>query len=376
MRQAAVALAVLVMLGGAAHADIDPLETATLAAEMLDEAAIALSEAEGARDRVEALTGTIRAFEEGLLALREGTRRAATRERTILLVFEAERDRLARLLGVLQTIEAAPAPLLMIHPAGPLGTARSGMIVSDVTPAVAAEAMALRDQLREIAILRALQDNAVSQLSTALDGVQTARSTLSQAIADRRVLPARFSENDAAMMTLLESATSLDGFAETLRQAGTIDLTDPSLAGFSTARGALPLPVLGVTLRGFNEADAAGVTRPGLVLATRPGALITAPWAASVRYAGPLLDYGNVIILEPDGDYLLILAGVDEMFVDAGEIVSTDAPLALMGGLGTENDELIVPATQGGGVARTESLYIELREAGVPVDPTEWFTID
>jgi len=376
MRQAAVALAVLVMLGGAAHADIDPLETAALAAEMLDEAAIALSEAEGARDRVEALTGTIRAFEEGLLALREGTRRAATRERTILLVFEAERDRLARLLGVLQTIEAAPAPLLMIHPAGPLGTARSGMIVSDVTPAVAAEAMALRDQLREIAILRALQDNAVSQLSTALDGVQTARSTLSQAIADRRVLPARFSENDAAMMTLLESATSLDGFAETLRQAGTIDLTDPSLAGFSTARGALPLPVLGVTLRGFNEADAAGVTRPGLVLATRPGALITAPWAASVRYAGPLLDYGNVIILEPDGDYLLILAGVDEMFVGAGEIVSTDAPLALMGGLGTENDELIVPATQGGGVARTESLYIELREAGVPVDPTEWFTID
>ena len=376
MRQAAFALALLVMLGGAAHADIDPLETATLAAEMLDEAAIALSEAEGARDRVEALTGTIRAFEEGLLALREGTRRAATRERTILLVFEAERDRLARLLGVLQTIEAAPAPLLMIHPAGPLGTARSGMIVSDVTPAVAAEAMALRDQLREIAILRALQDNAVSQLSTALDGVQTARSTLSQAIADRRVLPARFSENDAAMMTLLESATSLDGFAETLRQAGTIDLTDPSLAGFSTARGALPLPVLGVTLRGFNEADAAGVTRPGLVLATRPGALITAPWAASVRYAGPLLDYGNVIILEPDGDYLLILAGVDEMFVGAGEIVSTDAPLALMGGLGTENDELIVPATQGGGVARTESLYIELREAGVPVDPTEWFTID
>jgi septal ring factor EnvC (AmiA/AmiB activator) len=376
MRQATFALAVLVILGGAAHADIDPLETAARAAEMLDEAAIALSEAEGARDRVEALTGTIRAFEEGLLALREGTRRAATRERTILLVFEAERDRLARLLAVLQTIEAAPAPLLMIHPAGPLGTARSGMIVSDVTPAIAAEAMALRDQLREIAIMRALQDNAVSQLSAALDGVQTARSTLSQAIADRRVLPARFSENDAAMMTLLESATSLDGFAETLRQAGTIDLTDPSLARFSTARGALPLPVLGVTLRGFNEADAAGVTRPGLVLATRPGALITAPWAASVRYAGPLLDYGNVIILEPDGDYLLILAGVDEMFVDAGEIVSTDAPLALMGGLGTENDELIVPATQGGGVARTESLYIELREAGVPVDPTEWFTID
>jgi septal ring factor EnvC (AmiA/AmiB activator) len=41
-----------------------------------------------------------------------------------------------------------------------------------------------------------------------------------------------------------------------------------------------------------------------LVLATRPNALVTTPWPSSVRYAGPLLDYGNVIILEPESDYL------------------------------------------------------------------------
>jgi septal ring factor EnvC (AmiA/AmiB activator) len=47
---------------------------------------------------------------------------------------------------------------------------------------------------------------------------------------------------------------------------------------------------------------------------------VTTPWPASVRYAGPLLDYGNVIILEPEADYLLIVAGLATLFVQAGEL--------------------------------------------------------
>ncbi|MEM7723363.1 MAG: peptidase M23, partial [Pseudomonadota bacterium] len=101
-----------------ASAETDAAETAAAAAEMLEQAGFALLEADSARDRVEALTQTVRAYEEGLLALRAGIRQAALQERTILLVFEAERDRLARLLGVLQAIEGAATPLMMLHPDG------------------------------------------------------------------------------------------------------------------------------------------------------------------------------------------------------------------------------------------------------------------
>ncbi|MGB1024817.1 MAG: peptidase M23, partial [Paracoccaceae bacterium] len=59
------------------------------------------------------------------------------------------------------------------------------------------------------------------------------------------------------------------------------------------ARGAVPLPVFGVLLGGFEAQDAAGISRPGLLLATAPAALVTSPWFGTVRYAGPLLDYGN-----------------------------------------------------------------------------------
>jgi hypothetical protein len=149
----------------------------------------ALAEADGARDRVEALTETVRAYEEGLLALREGMRQAALRERAILMAFEAERERLGRLLGVLQSIQSAPGPLLMLHPEGPVGTARAGMIVADVTPSVAREGAGAAHPARGTGPAARLQDAALTQFTDGLAGAQTARADLSQAIADRRMLP-------------------------------------------------------------------------------------------------------------------------------------------------------------------------------------------
>ena len=52
-------------------------------------------------------------------------------------------------------------------------------------------------------------------------------------------------------------------------------------------------------LRGFDEPDAAGVRRPGVVLRAPPLSLVRAPADATVRYAGPFLEYGYVVVLEP-----------------------------------------------------------------------------
>ena len=361
-----------VLLASPVRAEFDAGQTAAQAAEMLEQAGFALLEAQGARDRVEALTQTVRAYEEGLLALREGIRQAALRERTILMAFDAERDRLSRLLGVLQSIEAAPAPVVLMHPEGPLGTARAGMILSEVTPAVASQARALRAQLEELAALRAVQDMALRDLSDALERAQDARTLLSQAIAERRMLPENFLSDDVAMTQLVDSVDSLDTLSALLAQSP--PAASPELPDFISARGALPLPVLGTQLRAFGEADAAGVARPGLVYATRAGALVTAPWPASVRYAGPLLDYGNVIILEPEAGYLLVLAGLDTVYVNTGVVIPAAGPLGLMpGGAESDTEELIVATLQGSGAALSETLYMELRENGVPVDPAEWF---
>lgn len=371
-RCAALLLVALLAVAGGAVAQGDPAMTAREAGRMLEDAALALAEAQGARDQVEALTETVRAYEHGLEALRAGLRDVAVRERTILLVFEAEHERLAQLLGALQRIERVPAPGVLLHPEGALGTARLGMIVADVTPAVAAQARLLRDQVAELEGLRTVQTGAVVQLQAALGEVQTARAALSQAIADRMELPERFSLNIDAMRQILESIDSLGSFAVMLGEQPA-DST-AALPQFTAARGTLPLPALGTLLRRFNEADAAGIIRPGVLLAVPPSALLTAPWPASVRYAGELLDYGNVIILEPQEDYLLILAGAGDLFVTAGELVAEGAALGLMpGNDGRQTTDLIVSAALDGGVGLTETLYMELRQGGSPVDPMEWF---
>jgi septal ring factor EnvC (AmiA/AmiB activator) len=362
--------ALLAAVPGAAQTD--PAATARAATRMLADAETGLREAETARDRVEALTTIVRAYEQGLHALRAGIREAALREQTILLRFEAERARLAQLLGVLQRIEEAPEPATLLHPEGPLGTARLGMIVADVAPAAAREAIALRDQLEELTVMRALQDGAIAELEGAVQGVQEARTALSQAIADRVDLPERFDLDGAAMAQLAGSIDSLGSFATILEE--TTAETTQALPNFESARGRLDLPTSGALLRRFDEADAAGIARPGVLYAVEPRSLLTAPWPASVRYAGPLLDYGNVIILEPDVDYLLIMAGAGDLFVSAGELVPDGAPLGLMPGqTGEDETDLIVSEAQGGGAGLTETLYMELRQGGRPVDPLDWF---
>ena len=358
---------------GPALAQTDPALSAQRAAAMLERAALGMAEADGARDRVDALSETILAYEEGLAALREGIRRAAIREQSIEIVFEAEQERLGRLLGVLQSMQRAPAPLLLIHPSGPVGTARSGMILSDVTPAVAAEAMALRDQLQELALLRTLQREAETQLADGLSGVQRARVALSQSMAERRTLPPPFVQDSEALQDLLGNAETLDSFAIAMRAVELVGDSQPDLPDFTAAMGDLPYPVRGRVLRGFGASDAAGITRPGLILATEPRALVTAPWPATVRYAGPLLDYGNVTILEPQGDYMLILAGMGDLFVRSGDLLPAGGPVGLMGGDAPNGEDLIAENTQATGGDLSETLYMELRVAAEPVDPTPWF---
>lgn len=359
---------------GPAWAAAEPQVAAQMAAEALDAAARRLSEAESAKDRIAALTETIRAYEAGLAAMRDGLREATIRERVIRLRFEERRDQLARLLGVLQTIERAPAPLLLVHPAGPVGTARAGMLMSEVTPALQREAEELRTEIEELAALRELQTEAEEKLRLGLAGLQTARVALSQALADRTELPRRVADDPVRVQILADGATSLKAFA------GSLGILPPPVQAvepvpFEKLKGMLSLPVQGTVLRGFGETDAAGISRPGLTLAARPLALVTSPVAATVRYAGAFLDYGNVVILEPEADWLIVLAGLDEVYGEIGEIKDAGAPVGLLGGQEADAQEFLIEAGQGGGATGQETLYMELRYKGEPVDPTPWFAL-
>lgn len=345
----------------------DVAKAAAKASAALQASVKALQTADAAKDRIAALTQTIKAYEAGLAALREALRQVELREATLTLQFQTKRAELAQLLGVLAGLDADRGPLLLLHPDGPLGTVRSGMILADVTPGLQKEAEALKHDLTELRDLRALQAGAQTTLAEGLTRVQAARTELSQAMSDRTTLPKRLTEDPDALKALLASAKTLEGFAKGLAPQET------SIEGFDSAQGALEWPVLGHVILRKGETDARGVTRPGVTLATRPRALVTSPWAATIRYRGPLLDYGNVMILEPGAGYLLILAGLDQVYGEVGDVVSRGDALGLMGGTEADNADILT-AADSTGASDSETLYVELRKGGRPIDPMDWFS--
>jgi len=343
-------------------------------------ASIKLDQSDGARDRVKALTETILAYESGLTATRDGLRRAAVLEEQLSRKLEARDSEKAALIGVLQSLGAGQSPTIFLHPQGPTGTARAGMLLSEMTPALNVHAAQLRQEVEEVQMLRLLQQEVADQLQLGLSEVQSARVALSTAIAERTDLPHQFTEDPVRTAILISSSETLEGFASGLSQV-TENETEIDLPPLDDRLGSLQLPVKGLLLRGMNEADSAGIARPGIILATRPGALVHAPTAATIRYVGPLLDYGNIMILEPQTDILFVFAGLNIMYGKSGQVITEGTPLGLMGGLkitaSADNANTgLSTVGDGAGNGRLETLYIEVRQQNVPQDPVSWFRTD
>lgn len=299
-------------------------------------------------DRVAALTKTIRALELGMTALRGEARSAAIREQALDQKLKSQQAEISKLFSVLQVMGRAPEPVMLFHPMGPTAAARSGMLLSDITPALQKKTNELRQSLDDIQKLREWQTEARRVLATSLNDLQDARVQLTRAISNRTELPARFEENQEKIQNLIDSARTLDEFA-----SGLLASADPGLekTDFDFAT-----PVLGQVVRGFEQEDATGIARPGWLVATEPGALITAPSSGTIRYQGPLLDFGAAVVFEPYDGLLIIFAGMHLGYGKTGEVVTKGVPLGLMGG---ENS----------GGERTETLYMEVRNNQIPTDP-------
>jgi septal ring factor EnvC (AmiA/AmiB activator) len=130
--------------------------------------------------------------------------------------------------------------------------------------------------------------------------------------------------------------------------------------------GKLPLPAAGMLISSFGDKADQGEVSRGATIVTGSGAFVRAPFDATVRYVGPFLGYGNVIILEPSTDILLVLAGLKEVYAGPDEIVSEGMAIGVMSGTTSAiwPDEL------------TQTLYVELRRGGSPVDPAGWFAVN
>ncbi|MFN4057042.1 MAG: murein hydrolase activator EnvC family protein [Roseinatronobacter sp.] len=346
-------------------AQADPVTRALEAATELEAATRAMQTATAARDQIAALTQTIQAYEDGLVAMRDGLREAQLREATLTRSFDAQSGDVMRLLSVLLATSSFDPQLGLLHPDGALASARAGMLLAEVMPRLGRDVESLRNDLEDLRALRRARQFGLLALEQGLLVAQDARVALSAAISARGPLPSRLVDDPLRLTMLANDAATLQEFAAEL-EANPLPARDAPVGALMAAYGTLPLPVRGTLLRRFNQPDAAGVVRPGLILATAPQALVAAPWSGTVRYAGSLRGQGQVVVLEPAEDMLMIFAGLGEVLVQTGEILPALTPLGLMPAAN------VVNAASG---QRSETLYFEIRQAGNPIDPEPWLAL-
>ncbi len=123
---------------------------------------------------------------------------------------------------------------------------------------------------------------------------------------------------------------------------------------FEQLKGKLSFPVVGRVVENFGDATVKGMHAKGLTIQTRAGTTLRSPISGAVLFSGPFKSYGKMLIIDFKDGYLLLLAGLDDINVDAGQDVIDGEPIGRMG-----SDRL--------------NLYIEIRKDGQAIDPKPWF---
>ena len=347
------------------------LET-IFAIEALDLATADLKNAKNAKKRIKSLSQAIQSYEETLAILRISVRDLALQQAQLQDVLDQNENEIMQFLGVLATVQKTPIAGQILHPSGPLATARSGMIISDIVPILQENVNQLRDQVMVLKQLSETQFKAQSSLQTGLLELQKAHSNLGRAIAKRDNLPKRFLTDPEKLEILMKASKDLETFAASV-QSIAINETSVSLPPVSDRKGNLKLPVRGKILYKFNEPDASGIKRSGIILATDPRAIVISPTAATIRYLGPLLDYGNVAILEPQNGLLFVFAGMDTVYGEIGQVIPALSPIGLMPSQSDDVDKIFKTQANIYSGKLSETLYVEVREGSEPKNPLNWF---
>lgn len=114
-------------------------------------------------------------------------------------------------------------------------------------------------------------------------------------------------------------------------------------------------------LRGFGEedpGDPAGVFLKGAQLTAPAAATVFAPFEGKIVYAAPYRSFGNLVVIEHEGEGATLVAGLHSFAISVGEWVRQGAPLGLM-----------AAGSNSGDATQVNRLYFEFRVNQQPVDP-------
>lgn len=290
----------------------------------------------------------------------------------------ARQEPLVQLTAALQRVTARPLALSALQPASLRETVYLRAVLDSAVPAIRDRTRALRAQLvrsrrlaeeaRGAVQLVRQRQQAIGQRRVELLALATRnRQLVMQASGAARREAQRSADMALEARDLDELVGRFDQMAAlraqlaalpgpVMRPRGGTAVTQTQAAPPASVAAAVQrpieyrLPVIGRIVGGFGDAGPGGLPRTGLTLMPRPGALVVAPAAGRIAFAGPYRGFGAIVIIEHPGGWTSLLTGLASLEAQAGQQVAAGGPI-------------------GTAPARAPEISIELRRAGKPVDP-------
>lgn len=294
---------------------------------------------------------------------------------------DRRRRQLAGMLAALQRLARNPPAALVAMPMPPSDTVRSAILLRGAVPRLERQARELRTELKDLAALRSEISRQRADLTKAGNALKRERESLAGLIAKKSQLERRTRTRAwaarARAAELAAEAADLRGLLKRLarpagkparQHASRTPATEPpasvptaSVPTATTTPGPdtssnSPLPARGRIVGRFGQRSAAATTAKGVTIETRAAAQVIAPGGGKVVFAGPFRGYGELLIIEHDGGYHVLLAGMSRIDAVVGDDVLAGEPVGVMD-----------PASNG-----KPTLYFELRRGGVPINPLPW----
>jgi len=302
-----------------------------------------------------------------------------------------------------------PPPAVLIAPEDMLKAIRTSIMLGAVVPQMRAEAETLAGDLSDLVKTRqsivdekaelaqqaqdlgaqrqklaALVDTRQAALGVAeqaLDAERQRAADLADQASSLKQLIARMENELAGAKRAAEEAQKAEAArkAEEARQMAKAETgkSNPSPFGdpgrlapamaFEDTKGLLPMPVSGTIVKPYGSPDGFGGTEKGLLIATRPGAVVASPYDGWVAFAGPYRSYGQLLIINAGSGYYMVLAGMERINVEAGQFVLAGEPVAVMGDGSVKTAAAIAIG------AAQPILYVEFRKDGAAIDPGPWW---
>jgi murein hydrolase activator len=313
----------------------------------------------------------------------------AIEERTKSADLQRRGEQYQEILMALQVLARHPPEALALSPGEPVDALRSALLLGAAIPQIEAKAKALQAELASLTALRERIAQKRGQLVAENAGLAAEQAAVTAAIASKASLQEQ-AVRDAA--TTANRLRVLSGEAKDLRDlldrlederrrdadllahaktraprdeadasaspnvAWSADPRRPKdIRPFSAAHGAMIVPVVGKLTTRFGENDQFGTASKGIVLTTRPGGQVVAPFDGRIEFAGPFRGYGQILIIEHGDGYHSLLAGLERIDGVVGQWLVSGEPVGIM-----PNGD------------REAALYLELRRHSQPINPLPW----